>query len=115
MPWVFDRHTGGCKIPESKKKVIKEIIHDYGKSQAWSNEIYLRVKLKQQFCYIGTQQIDDDYIFPLCRLRYFAMDKWSLALYTYSNEAYTPSILSNNNQSGTLAEVLETCEPFIVM
>ncbi len=28
----------------------------------------------------------------LCRLRYFADDKWSLALYLYSHERYEPSV-----------------------
>jgi hypothetical protein len=37
----------------------------------------------------------------LCRLRYFAEDRWSMAFFTYSNERYEPSVFANGSFHGT--------------
>ena len=43
----------------------------------------------------------------LCRLRYFAADRWSLAFYTYSNERYEPCVFHNGTFFGTPEEGLD--------
>jgi hypothetical protein len=43
----------------------------------------------------------------LCRLRYFARDRWSLAFYTYSDERYKPCVFHNGTFFGTPEEGLD--------
>lgn len=113
MPWVYSPHTGGSKIPPTQYSEISRMVENYASKQPWHEHITLQVKFKTHFCYIGTMRRDDDYIFPLCRLRYFSKDKWSMALYTYSNERYEPCFLPNGEDICTVKEALETCETFI--
>jgi hypothetical protein len=47
-------------------------------------------------------------------LRYFDKDKWSLALFTYSNERYSPSLFSDGKWEGTFDEALGMSESFIL-
>lgn len=43
----------------------------------------------------------------LCRLRYLERRGWTLAIYTYSNEKYEPSIFSSGKWDGTPEEALD--------
>ena len=51
---------------------------------------------------------------PLCRLRFFDRDRWSLALFMYSNERYVPCSFADGQMEGTVEAALEVAEPFIV-
>ena len=48
----------------------------------------------------------------LCRLRYFAEDKWSIALYLYSHERYEPSVFATGEFFGTPEEAFDLCATF---
>ncbi len=40
----------------------------------------------------------------LCRLRHFTADRWSVAFYTYSHEAYEPTFFASGEDNGTPEE-----------
>jgi hypothetical protein len=50
----------------------------------------------------------------LCRLRYFAEDEWSLALYLYSHESYEPSVFVTGEHFGTPEEAIDLCATFCI-
>jgi len=114
MPWVYDPHSGGSKIPPQHHKNICKQAETYARARPWYPKIQLKVRFKNQFCYIDTLDKKDSRVFPLCRLRYLNTRGWSLALFTYSNERYEPCLLSNGQWEGTIKAALETCEPFII-
>jgi hypothetical protein len=113
MPWVYDPHSGGSKIPVQQHKDISKQIEVYARTRPWYSKIQLTIRFKGQFCYIDTVDRDDKRIFPLCRLRHKNRG-WSLALFTYSNERYAACLLSNGQWEGTMNDALKTCEPFII-
>ena len=113
-PWVYDPQSGGNKIPSTLHEQICKQADTFARTRPWYPQIKLKLRFKRQFCYIDTIQKDDVRAFPLCRLRYFKSDSWSLALFTYSNERYEACVFSDGKWEGTLEAALELCEPFIV-
>ena len=49
----------------------------------------------------------------LCRLRYFAEDRLSMALFTYSNERYEPSIFADGSFHGTPEKAFELAATYV--
>jgi hypothetical protein len=49
----------------------------------------------------------------LCRLRYFAEDRWSMAFYTYSHEQYEPCVFDTGKDQGTPEEAFETAAVYL--
>lgn len=114
MPWVYDPQSGGSKIPSQLHEELCKQAESYARARPWHPRIQLKLRFKNQFCYVDTIEEGDGRIFPLCRLRYFNQHGWSLALFTYSNEKYEPCIFPDGKWEGTLKAALELCEPFIV-
>jgi hypothetical protein len=114
MPWVYDPHSGGVKISPKIHEVICKQVESFARARPWYPKIQLKARFKSQLCYIGTIEEGDDRLFPLCRLRHFTLDSWSLALFTYSNEKYQPCVFQDGTQTGTIEEALRICEPFII-
>ena len=112
--WVYDPQSGGIKIPPREHTEICKQIEDFSRTRPWYARIQLRPRFKGQFCYIDTFEEIDEHLFPLCRLRHFEINRWSLALFMYSDERYEPCWFSNGKQEGTLEESLQTCDAFIV-
>ena len=50
----------------------------------------------------------DETVSRLGRLRYFGENKWSFALFTYSNERYEPCLLPKG-EFGSLKECINVC------
>jgi hypothetical protein len=120
--WVFDPDSGGVKIPDHKKREVKQRIESFAAEHYAGKYTRLEIRFRKQFCYI------DAYTEPnvsegwppddwgetreemmerlrntpvhLCRLRYFGGDKWGFAFYTYSNEKYTLSVFPDGNFFG---------------
>ena len=113
-PWVYDPHIGGSKIPSQSHEDICKQAEAFARTCSWYPRIQLKLRFKNQFCYVDTIEAGDERIFPLCRLRHLNKQGWSLALFTYSNERYTPSVFSDGKWEGTIEAALETCEPFII-
>jgi hypothetical protein len=113
-PWVYDPHSGGNKIPPHSHEAICKQAQAFAISRPWYPRIQLKLRFKSPFCYVDTLEEGDQRLFPLCRLRYFAQDRWSLALFTYSNERYSPCLVSDGKWEGTLKAALQVCERFIL-
>lgn len=112
--WVYDPHSGGIKIPLREQEEIYKQVEDFSCTRPWYPRIQLKPRLRGQFCYIQTIKVEEDQLFPLCRLRHFDIHRWSLALFTYSNERYEPCLFANGEQEGTIEEALQICEAFII-
>lgn len=111
--WVYDPHSGGSKIsPQLHQEICKQA-DQYASTCAWYPRIQLKLRFKNQFCYIDTVEDEDNRIFPLCRLRNLKRG-WSIALFTYSNEKYEPCSFPDGKFEGTLEAALELCKPFII-
>jgi hypothetical protein len=131
MPWVYDPHSGGVKIPPNVQERVKKRLLAFAEANYAGKYTRLDFRFRGQFCYIDAYtepQIPKNYPptdFPetreemierlrntpthLCRLRYFGNeDKWSMAFYTYSNEKYEPCFFRNGTFEGTPEEAFET-------
>jgi hypothetical protein len=124
--WVFDPHSGGVKISPSVRARTVERIEEYAARHYAGKYTRLAIRFHGALCYI------DAYVEPeppspkllkatgetrqqflerrratpvhLCRLRYFAEDRWSMAFFTYSNERYEPCIFPDGTFHGTPEE-----------
>ncbi len=112
-PWVYDPHSGGNKIPTQQQEELCQQAEAFARLRPWYPNIQLKLRFKNQFCYIETIEAGDDRIFPLCRLRNLH-HKWSLALFTYSNERYEPCFFPDGKSEGSLEAALSVCEHFII-
>ena len=112
MPWVLSSSSGGIKIPPSAYTEISTRVSAYASSRPWNSSHKLQLRFKGQFCYVDSVEKDGT-ICPLGRLRYFQMEKWGLALYTYSNERYEPCLLPKG-MFGSLEEVISVCEFYLI-
>ena len=113
MPWVYDPHSGGIKISPRHHQEISRQITSYEQTRSWYPKIKLKTRISGQFCYILTVE-DNKKPMPLCRLRHFVLERWSLAVFTYSNDRYTPVNLNGEKDQGTIAEALNIAESFII-
>jgi len=113
MPWVYDPHSGGIKISQKQHQEICRQISSYEQTRPWYPSIQLKTRFSGQFCYISTVE-DNKNTMPLCRLRHFVLERWSLAVFTYSNDRYVPLNFSGEKDQGTIVEALTTVESFIM-
>ncbi len=129
MPWVYDPHYGGVKIPERTKQRTRERILAYAEKHYAGKYTRIDVRFRSQFCYIDAYTepcVADDFPPPgisttreehieklrntpthLCRLRHFSEDRWSVAFYTYSHMKYEPTFFENGSDNGTPEEGFE--------
>ena len=113
-PWVYDPHSGGVKISVRLQAELLSTVKEYAHDKAWYPAHQLTLRFKSQFCYVDTIESGDTRQLPLCRLRHFSQDSFSLSLFTYSHERYEPCCFSDGSATGTVFEALDLCEPFIV-
>ena len=113
-PWVYDPQSGGNKIPPRIHEILSQKAESFACARSWHPRIQLKLRFKNQFCYVDTLEVGDNRQFPLCRLRHFSPDRWSLALFTYSNERYVPCLFQNGKWEGSFEAALEVCDPFIL-
>lgn len=129
--WMFTPQSGGTKISPKVQYEVRYRLINYAKEKygAVKGLIRIDVRFKGQFCYIDAydeppepeektllyfEETREEYIerrrnipSPLCRLRYFELRGWSLAIYTYSHEKYEPSLFSSGKWEGTPEEALD--------
>jgi hypothetical protein len=113
MPWVYDPHSGGIKIPQIQHDALRREAEAFAKTRPWFSEYEIVLRFKNQFCYLDAMNRNDKKIFPIGRLRHFNARNWSLAFYTYSNERYEPCIFPSGKWEGTLEEAIEVCEMYL--
>jgi hypothetical protein len=111
--WAYNPHTGGKKIQPTLHKEICQKAERYARRRPWYPKIQLKIRFKNQFCYIDTVSEGDGRVFPLCRLRNL-LRGWSMALFTYSNERYEPCRYPSGEWEGTIEEALRVYDPFII-
>ena len=113
-PWVYDPQTGGSKIPLHIHDALCKQAEKFASGHTWYPRIQLKLRFKNQFCYVDTIEEGDERLLPLCRMRYFNNNGWSLALFTYSNERYMPCTFPDGKWEGTFVAALEVCDPFVI-
>jgi len=128
--WVCDPDRGGTPIPPTVRERTDERIRSYAERHFRGNYTRLGIRFQKQFCYIDAftepdvpkrwpppevpdlhetreervEQLRETPI-HLCRLRYFRDDdRWSFAMFGYSNEKYALTILPSGEFFGTPEE-----------
>ena len=115
--WGFDPHAGGVKISAARKSEVEERIKRYAREKLKAKCDRVEVRFRGALCYVTALQTEPDgkeYRFPLCRLRHFDLERWSIALFTWSNERYEPCIIPPGNWFGTIEECLDLGTTFLV-
>ena len=82
-------------IPEKQFNEIKSrvIIH----MDKIVPNLFMDITIKSQFFYVNTVEV--------CHMRYFEVDKWSFAFYTYGNDTYRPCLLLSGKDNTTIEEI----------
>jgi hypothetical protein len=136
MPWVYDPHSGGVKIPPAVRERTERRIRAYAEKHYAGKFTRLDVRFRGALCYIDAytepeppsadllralKETREQYLergravpLHLCRLRYFGdEDRWSMAFFTYSNEKYEPCVFNNGTFHGTPEEAFETAAVYL--
>jgi hypothetical protein len=127
--WVYNPHVGGVRIPPAVRERTEQRIREYADARYAGTFNRLDIRFRGALCYIDAytepeapsrsllrtlgetraQYMEWRRRWPLhlCRLRYFAENRWSVAFYTYSNERYEPCTFDNGTFHGTPEEGFE--------
>lgn len=127
--WYLDPHSGGNKVPEAVRQETIARLERYASDHFAGCYTRLDIRFRGPLCYIDAfrepdepspsllralDETRDEYFTRLretpthlCRLRFFARDRWSLAFFTYSNMRYTPCVFRSGSFFGTPEEALE--------
>ena len=114
--WVHSPHSGGIKMTAARKAAVSERIHAYAGRKLCDKCDQVIVRFRGALCYVDADQTQPDgrvFRFPLCRLRHFDLDRWSIALYTFSNERYEPCIFPSGEWIASLDEALDIGTTFL--
>ena len=107
--WVFDPHSGGVKISPYRKAEVENQIQSYADQNSKGKCDRIEVRFREALCYVVAWKKESDgteFRFPLCRLRHFDIERWSISLFTWSNEKYEPCILPSGEWFGSIEECL---------
>jgi hypothetical protein len=127
--WISTPHSGGRKIPPLTQEVVRKRIITHAEKKYKGKYSRIDVKFKGVFCYIDAYQepevgkkhptaafgeTREEFIerlrntpTHLCRLRFFDINRWSVAFYTYSHEKYEPCLFPNGEWFGTPEQAFE--------
>ena len=114
--WVFDPHSGGVKIRPYRKAEVENRIKRYADENLKDKCDRIEIRFRGALCYVTAWRAEsdgEDYRFPLCRLRHFDMERWSVSLFTRSNEKYEPCILPSGEWFGSIEDSLELGTTFL--
>ncbi|MGV3720198.1 MAG: hypothetical protein ACO1SX_04740 [Actinomycetota bacterium] len=130
MPWVYDPHYGGVKVPPAVQRETARRIRAYAAEHNAGQFTRLDMRFRGAFCYVDAfiepREPSEEYLnainlsreeylermrnLPthLVRLRYFGdIERWSMAFFTYSNERYEPCMFRSGKDHGTPEEAFE--------
>ena len=129
MPWVYDPHSGGVKIPPTTKDETERRIRAYANRHYAGKFARIDVRFRGELCYIDAflEPAEPDAKFldilgetreqylermrnepvHLVRLRHFTKDRWSVGFFAYSSEKYEPAMLPSGKWEGTPEEGFE--------
>jgi hypothetical protein len=102
MPWYYNPQSGGIKIPATEYEQLRRRVAAFAKDRSFE----LSVRIKGHFCYVDVTEAGETTPSPLCRLRHFTKNSWSMAFYTWSHERYEPCLLLNGKWEGEIKEAL---------
>ncbi len=133
--WQRDPDSGGVKINETVKRLVKKRILKYAETNLAGRYTKLDIRFRDKFCYVDaytepeepTQDWPAD--FPetreehiermrntpthLCRFRYFGdEDACGLAFYSYAHNKYETSVFPNGEFFGTPELAMEASADF---
>lgn len=90
-----------AKIPEQVLRQLSQRLTAHAKAK-WPGCRAVEVRSRGAYAYVDAQGKDDAQLEPLCRLRYLGSpDSWEFAFFTWSREAYEPSVLDTGLPFGT--------------
>ena len=72
--------------------------------------IVMNIKLKSQFCYVNT--VEDGHIMPVCRMRYFDIDRQSFSLCQYGNDTNQSCLFLSGKDNVKIEEILDSCRMY---
>ncbi len=102
MPYYYNPHAGGIKIPTNAQERVRSRILAHAAAKYAGQFESIEVRFRGALCYIDAIAGSPPSEFHLVRLRYFSdMERWSLAFYTYSNERYEPCVFHDGTFQGT--------------
>jgi hypothetical protein len=121
--WGVDPHSGGVKISDAVKRATTARIEKHAAAKYAGKYTRLDIRYRGALCYMDAytepeapseemlrlrgqtreQALEQMRAMPthLCRIRFFAVDRWSLAFFAYSSEKYEPSMYPNGEWFGT--------------
>jgi hypothetical protein len=124
--WELNPDSGGVKIPEQKKREVKQRIERFAAENYAGQYTRLDIRFRGQFFYIDAYTEPDvadgwppdtwpetreemierlrSTPIHLCRLRYFGGDNWGFAFYAYSSEKYELAAFPNGSFRGKREE-----------
>jgi hypothetical protein len=136
MPWVYDPHSGGVKIPPTVRQRTERRIRAYADQHFAGKFTRLDVRFRGPLCYIDAYTEPEEPLadllrlrgetreqflerqrnvpLHLCRIRYFGNEeRWSLAFFTYSHMKYEPCMFDTREEHGTPEQAFETAAVYL--
>ncbi|HKI30255.1 MAG TPA: hypothetical protein VKA46_00085 [Gemmataceae bacterium] len=136
MPWVYDPHSGGVKIPPAVRQRTEQRIRAYAEQHYAGTFTRLDVRFRGPLCYIDAYtepvvpppkvlrtmgETREQFLerlrnvpLHLCRIRFFGKeDRWSMAFYTYSQEKYESCVFDTGDDHGTPEQAFETAAVYL--
>ena len=102
MPWVYNPHTGGKKVPPAVQERIRARVLAHAEKHYAGQYDRLDVRFRGALCYIDAFRDASPHALHLVRLRFNGdEERWSLAFYTYSHEKYEPTFFADGGDRGT--------------
>jgi hypothetical protein len=108
MPWVYNPHVGGTKIPPKVQERVRARLASHAAKHYTGRYDRLDVRFRGALCYVDAYVHGTRGPVHLVRLRYFGSeDRWTLAFYTYSHERYEPCAFVDGSFHGTPEDALD--------
>jgi len=134
--WVYDPHSGGKTIPAPVRQRTERRLEAHAEKNYAGRFIRLGIRFHGAFCYVDAFVQPDEpskallqtlgetreqYLerlrespVHLCRLRFFGdEDRWTMAFYTYSHEAYEPCFFGSGDDHGAPEEAFDVAAVYL--
>lgn len=95
------RSASGAKIPTQVIEKLERRLQEHAQAK-YPECKAVTVRGRGAYAYVEVQGQQDEQPEPACRLRYMGnMDTWEFAYFTWSRQAYEPSVLDSGLPFGT--------------
>ena len=114
MPWYYNPHAGGTKIPLRVQGRTRSRILAHAAATYAGRYERIEVRFKGALCYIDAYRNSSPDPLRLVRMRFFSdEDRWTLAFFTYSNERYEPCCFPERSFHGTPEHALDVSAAYL--